>query len=323
MLDELGEQLIAKLPPNVLAQLPENVLARLQNAAMPTEGREVVGLVGGGRASGLSGGTANDDGKPTPAANGPQTNLGDRLWAELGNLGVLGKLMNPTPGVSDGFEAPKPEMLGARPQGLTEAALLNQLQARLNTVQGEGALRAVTANADATQRVEGETAAGLLAEAGMRQSTTQQRTVAGIPTYSVQTPVNQPGWGQAMGERLTWMVRNGIQQARIRLDPPSLGPMEIAIAVKDEKTTIQIQTHNAQAREALEAEMPRLRSMLEEGGFASVDVGVSQQQAGQDNSPENSLFARMLKGADEEEVADDAVEANIPPRQLGLVDQYA
>ncbi|MEW8283797.1 MAG: hypothetical protein AB2767_15245, partial [Candidatus Thiodiazotropha taylori] len=41
------------------------------------------------------------------------------------------------------------------------------------------------------------------------------------------TPVGQPGWDQAVGERIQWMVNQNIQQAEIKLTPPNLGPLEI------------------------------------------------------------------------------------------------
>src|SRR5690625_4688507 len=43
----------------------------------------------------------------------------------------------------------------------------------------------------------------------------------------LRVPVRHSEFGQAVGERLIWMVRNDSQTAKIRLDPPSLGPLEI------------------------------------------------------------------------------------------------
>lgn len=143
----------------------------------------------------------------------------------------------------------------------------------------------------------------------------------GVPTYALATPMGQPGWGQAMGERLSFLVRNGVQQARIRLDPPQLGPVEIAIAMKEDRASVQIVAQHHATREALEAELPRLRAMLEESGFGGADVDVSR--GGGDGKPGRSLFAQALSQANGEEAEAVTETVSTPAAGRGLVDQYA
>lgn len=139
-------------------------------------------------------------------------------------------------------------------------------------------------------------------------------------------PVQQPGFGQAVGERLVWMVQNQVQNARIRLDPPHLGPLEIAVSVQDDKTSVSIVAQHGVTREALQADMPRLREMLGANGFTEVDVNVAQGDGRGDGRAEGEAdgqrggFARGSAG----EEGGEAGELDAPVRRgLGLVDHYA
>lgn len=164
------------------------------------------------------------------------------------------------------------------------------------------------------------TSAAVAAESAASAAASARRQ-DGVPTFTVGTPMNQPEWGQAFGERLTALVRDGVQQARIQLNPAHLGPIEVAIAVKDDQASVLITAQHAVTREALEAEMPRLRAMLGESGFAAVDVGVSQHQGGREGAPPHSAFAALLDTDTAGEAdAGSAPAAHARPR--GLVDHY-
>lgn len=110
------------------------------------------------------------------------------------------------------------------------------------------------------------------------QPTTQRGEVPTLP--AVRTPVSQPGFSQAVGERVLWMARNEVQQARIQLNPPGLGPLEVSLQLGEERASVHFNAHHAATREALAADAPRLRTLLAEGGFENVDVNVSSQDRG-------------------------------------------
>jgi flagellar hook-length control protein FliK len=95
------------------------------------------------------------------------------------------------------------------------------------------------------------------------------------------TPVGQPGWDQAVGERIQWMVNQNIQQAEIKLTPPNLGPMEIKVSIHNDQTNVTFIAAQAPTREALESSIPRLREMLGEINLNLANVDVGQQQAGE------------------------------------------
>ncbi len=94
----------------------------------------------------------------------------------------------------------------------------------------------------------------------------------------VTTPVGQPGFTQAVGEQVTWMVRNEVQSARVQLDPPDLGPLEITVSLRDDRASVAIHAQHSATREALLADSTRLRAMLEDNGFTGVDVSVREDR---------------------------------------------
>ncbi len=89
-----------------------------------------------------------------------------------------------------------------------------------------------------------------------------------------------------MKQQLVTMVKNGVQQAEIRLDPPELGSMMVRVQVQGDQTQVQFQAAQPQTRELLEQAIPRLRDMLSEQGMELTDSQVSQenhsQQGGND-----------------------------------------
>lgn len=108
-----------------------------------------------------------------------------------------------------------------------------------------------------------------------------QQTAPALPAQmSIALPLQQSGWGQAMGERVVWMARSNIQQAQIQLNPRELGPIEIKISMQNDQTHVNFVAHHATTRDAIEAALPRLREMLGEQGLNLGQADVSQHSFG-------------------------------------------
>lgn len=100
---------------------------------------------------------------------------------------------------------------------------------------------------------------------------------AGVVSASVQTPVNSADWGQAMSQRIMWLVNRGISAAELQLNPRDLGPVDVRISVTGEHTTVHFSSQHAAVRDVLESNVVRLREMLESSGLDLADVNVSDQ----------------------------------------------
>lgn len=163
---------------------------------------------------------------------------------------------------------------------------------------------------------------GVSASNAVSSPATENR--AGIPTLQVATPVAVAGFGQAVGERMLWMVQNEVQQARLLLSPPGLGPLDIAVSLHGDEVSIALNAQHALTREALAADASRLRGMLTDAGFSAVDVNVSQDEGRGDRSYSGSgaqEFAAPGVTGGSESIPSAVAE----PRRIGrsLVDHYA
>jgi hypothetical protein len=102
---------------------------------------------------------------------------------------------------------------------------------------------------------------------------------------SIDVAPGQSGWNEALGERVTWMAGNKIQNAELRLNPAELGPLRVQISMDDGNATVTFTAQHPLTRDAIEQALPRLREMLADQGLslqnASVnDHGPRHQQAG-------------------------------------------
>ncbi len=125
-------------------------------------------------------------------------------------------------------------------------------------------------------------AAGSPLQAGVSSTAAPLRPDAATPpTVLPTTPdvvdLNQKNWGRTLGQQLSWMVNNQLQQAEIRVNPPDLGPIELRVSLQHNQTSVTFFCHEAAVREALETALPRLREMLGSQGITLNQAQVSDQ----------------------------------------------
>lgn len=125
---------------------------------------------------------------------------------------------------------------------------------------------------------------------------------------------------QRLSERLVVMIGQDIQEARIRLDPPELGRMDVKITTQNDQVQVQIIAQQPIVRDLLEQHANRLREMLEQQGFAQVDVDVSDQGWQGEQSDENATDGGNGNGGTNEPEGEGV--ADVVARPLGLVDHY-
>lgn len=95
-------------------------------------------------------------------------------------------------------------------------------------------------------------------------------------------PANTAHWGtqlqQALGDRLSMQADHGVQHALIRLDPPSLGSLEIAIRHEAGSLQVTLTASNSEVTRQLQAISDNLRHELLNRQYAGVSVQVGQQR---------------------------------------------
>ena len=82
-------------------------------------------------------------------------------------------------------------------------------------------------------------------------------------------------WTPALGARLMTMVANDVQQARIQLDPPELGSLEIKMQIQQDQASVQVSAQSHQVKDVLDAGAQRLRDALASEGIELSEFSVS------------------------------------------------
>ncbi|MGR5502811.1 flagellar hook-length control protein FliK [Vibrio sp. DNB22_10_4] len=107
-------------------------------------------------------------------------------------------------------------------------------------------------------------------------------------------------WGeqmlQVLNDRVTLQAQQNLQEARIRLDPPDLGKLDLMVRVEGDKLSVQLNANVAATREALVQVSERLRAELQNQSLMHVDVqigGGDKQESNGQPAPEQSstIFA--------------------------------
>lgn len=136
----------------------------------------------------------------------------------------------------------------------------------------------------------------------------------------VKSPVGRSAWSDELAGKVTWMAKQGIDSASLKLSPEHLGPVEVHISVQNGATSVVFGAAQADTRAALEQALPRLREMFAGQGLTLADAGVSREPPRQQNKPSSVAPVSGISAISEDGTT--AVSTVMPVR-LGLLDTYA
>ncbi len=131
-----------------------------------------------------------------------------------------------------------------------------------------------------------------------------------------------------LGHRVVTMVEQGVNDARLRVHPEHLGPIEIRVRLDGDSAQVTFHSAHGAVRDALADAVPRLRELLADAGFGldHVDIGAGDPQ-GFGASGDDARGASVADLAAGEAGADTPAEAGEPERRVaithGLVDTFA
>ncbi|MEC7940396.1 MAG: flagellar hook-length control protein FliK [Pseudomonadota bacterium] len=113
-------------------------------------------------------------------------------------------------------------------------------------------------------------------------SASQLAATQSVEWAAVRVDTGSGKWGeqmlQVLQDRVTVQAQQNLQEAKIRLDPPELGKLDLLVRVEGDRLSVQINATNAVTREALIQVSERLRAELQEQNFVHVDVNVGSEQ---------------------------------------------
>ncbi|MBK7899025.1 MAG: flagellar hook-length control protein FliK [Azonexus sp.] len=167
-------------------------------------------------------------------------------------------------------------------------------------------------------------AAALNATLPLRHATPDTPTATGL-----ETPVAHPRWGDDLGNRVVWMARHDEQTARINVNPPELGPLQITLNLSGDQASASFTSPHAEVRQAIADALPRLREMLAGAGIdlGQTHVGAQAQHERSGNWPESPASPRFGNDAAILAATGDAPGGGAVPlpmqRGRGMVDLFA
>ncbi len=159
---------------------------------------------------------------------------------------------------------------------------------------------------------------------GVASKNTDSTTkAASLP--AMKSSIDNPGWNSEIANKIIWMNKNNIQSAKIRVDPPNLGTIQIKLNITQDQATVSFVSSHAIVREALESGAARLKEMFYEEGFQQLDVDVSGQEHhanNHDKTLENE--GQVTWGLSKESEDETAEELSATSAQtVGLIDYFA
>jgi len=210
------------------------------------------------------------------------------------------------------------------------------------TARGDGVPTATTPGA-AAAGAGAESVAGAATAAGSTPAAAEQpaqQPAFGAPAATPATPAGpepaRPGWHESrlaaavdtaqfapeLGARLSVLVRDGVQQARLHLNPAEMGPIAVQISLEGTAARVEMVAEHALTRQLLEQAMPVLASALRDGGLTLAGGGVFEQPRRPSEGAERER-GPAPQGLDAQ--ADEAHAALAMParRLLGALDVYA
>jgi len=139
--------------------------------------------------------------------------------------------------------------------------------------------------------------------------------------------VGSPGWNQALGQKIVWMVQGAQQTATLTLNPPDLGPLQVTLNVSNNQATANFTAHQPEVRQALEAAMPRLREMLNDAGIqlnqSNVSAGTPNQQNAFSEQRQGGRQSSSNTHSNEAEPVIHVSHVAVPTIGNGIVDTFA
>lgn len=137
------------------------------------------------------------------------------------------------------------------------------------------------------------------ANLGQAQTTTINAR-GNTPALELKTPVNQPGFAKELGQTVQWSLARQMNMVDIRVNPESLGPMNLRLVQQGQQWQLVIRTQDDNATNLMQQAVAGLKDVMAANGVQLNQVQVHTTTAqnslsGQNQDP--SAFARQ-QGSD-------------------------
>lgn len=155
----------------------------------------------------------------------------------------------------------------------------------------------------------------------VEQRSAEKVNANGLVSMEIPVSVTEPHWVDEFSERVLWLGQNNeIKSAHIKINPESLGPIEISIKMLKDEASVTITTHSSDIKSLVHQATHELREMMGSRGINLAELSIESD--GQSRS-----FHQDHNEASYEEftTAEEVIEATpLDSRKpKGLVDYFA
>jgi flagellar hook-length control protein FliK len=156
-------------------------------------------------------------------------------------------------------------------------------------------------------------------------ATSRQTAAASLPP--IEAPVGSPRFVDETAQQVTWLVKNGLSEAEIRVKPADMGPISVRIEMNQNEATISFAVTQPETRAAVQDSLHRLTEMLADSGISLGEANVGGQnftQQPRDGGLSGRSRVTFVPGRGDDAIAGmPAGQRMIPERARGLVDTFA
>jgi flagellar hook-length control protein FliK len=185
--------------------------------------------------------------------------------------GVLGSSAAQTQAIA-AAATPSPATLTAAVRAATALLIAQAVSASAGAGAG-AADKHARGDSDSSVSASNDGAAG----AAQLLTSSTATDVSPPPTLKVAAGVDTAEFGPGVADRVSLMMDSNLTSAKLQVNPPALGPIEVRIALQGGHAQVWFTSHSAVTRDALESSSPQLREMLGAQGFGQVSVDISQR----------------------------------------------
>lgn len=117
---------------------------------------------------------------------------------------------------------------------------------------------------------------GLALPGSATESAGMGSAASASPSMDIQLSpgLDRPEFKSALGVQVAVLVRQGVEQARLQLNPAEMGPVAIRLLKQGQDVRVDLAADLAQTRQVLEQSLPALAQALKEAGFTLAGGGV-------------------------------------------------
>jgi len=163
-----------------------------------------------------------------------------------------------------------------------------------------------------------------LMSSALPQAQPATQTAPPAHALTMQSSVGTPAFAQELGQQVAWLGGQDVKEARIRLHPEDLGPLDVKVSVKQDHVDVTFIAQHPQAVHAVQQTLGQLDTLLAHHGLSLGHAEVGQGGRGHE-SGHGASSAGAGGSADDTSSESGGLAAVAAPviKAIGLLDTFA